>query len=114
MIGGVLIGEGLYGWTTVADTTDWRYWAVELLIGVAITTAASARSQYPRHVLPTMAAAISTAAVVFAFYRLAGGASVAFHRHGFADSNVGNQVDDGSEDFIARHRFRRLGSRLDL
>ena len=67
----VLIGEGLYGWTTVADTTDWRYWAVELLIGVAITTAASARSQYPRHVLPTMAAAISTAAVVFAFYRLA-------------------------------------------
>lgn len=71
VIGGVLIGEGPYGWTTVADTTDWRYWAIELLIGVTIATAAAVRSQYPRHVLPTVAAAISTAAVVFAFYRLA-------------------------------------------
>lgn len=71
VIGGVLMGEGLYGWTTVADTTDWRYWAIELLMGVAIAIAAAVRSQYPRHVLPTLAAAISTAAVVFAFYRLA-------------------------------------------
>jgi hypothetical protein len=71
VIGGVLMGEGLFGWTTIADTTDWRYWAVELLIGAAIATAAAMRSQYPRHVLPTVAAAISTAAVVFAFGRLA-------------------------------------------
>lgn len=71
VIGGVLMGEGLYGWTTVADTTDWRYWAIELLIGVAIAAVAAVRSQYPRHVLPTVAAAISTAAVVFAFGRLA-------------------------------------------
>ena len=33
VLGGVLVGEGLYGRTTVADTTDWRYWIVELVIG---------------------------------------------------------------------------------
>lgn len=71
VIGGVLIGEGLYGWTTVADTTDWRYWAAELLVGVVIAAVTAARSQWPRHALATVATAILTAAVVFSFGRLA-------------------------------------------
>jgi hypothetical protein len=70
VIGGVLLGEGLYGWTTVAETTDWRYWAVESLIGIAIISMAVKRSQWPRHALATIAVATVTAATVIAFGRL--------------------------------------------
>lgn len=71
VIGGVLIGEGVYGWTTVADTTDWRYWAVETAIGAAIVVVFAMRSRWPRHTLVTVAAAAATALVVFAVGRLA-------------------------------------------
>ena len=70
VIAGVLIGEGLYGWTTVADTTDWRYWAVELLVGIVVAVWATVRCRYLRDVLATIATAIATAAVVFGFGRL--------------------------------------------
>lgn len=71
VIGGVLIGEGVYGWTTVADTTDWRYWAVETALGVAIVAVLAVRSHWPRHTFATVAAAAATAFVVFAVGRLA-------------------------------------------
>jgi Family of unknown function (DUF6518) len=71
VIGGVLIGEGLYGWTTVADTTDWRYWATELVAGVALVAVFAARSHWPRHTMSTLTAAAATASVVFAAGRLA-------------------------------------------
>lgn len=71
VIGGVLIGEGVYGWTTVADTTDWRYWAVETAIGVAIVAVLAMRSRWPRHTFVTVAAAAATALVVFSVGRLA-------------------------------------------
>ena len=64
VLGGVLLGEGWYGWTTVADTTDWRYWAVELSIGVAIVAGAAISS---RRLVPASAAvgaAAATALVV--------------------------------------------------
>ncbi|MFM2073404.1 MAG: hypothetical protein RLZZ623_3668 [Actinomycetota bacterium] len=70
VIGGVLLGEGLYGWTTIAETTDWRYWAVESLIGLVIISVAVKRSQWPRHVLAAIAVATVTAATVMAFGRL--------------------------------------------
>jgi hypothetical protein len=70
VIGGVLVGEGLYGWTTIADTTDWRYWAVESLIGMIVVAVAVVGSQWPRHALVSVATGASTAAVVFAFGRL--------------------------------------------
>jgi hypothetical protein len=70
-IGGVLVGEGLYGWLTLADTTDWRYWAVELVAGVVAIVAVAAVSSWPRYQLPTIAAGGLTAAVVFAAGRLA-------------------------------------------
>lgn len=74
VVGGVLAGEGIYGWTTVADTTDWRYWAVETLLGVAIT-AVVATVALRRRRRTDAAAAITTAAVVtvvvFAVARLA-------------------------------------------
>ena len=71
VVGGVLLGEGLYGWSTIADTTDWRYWAIELVIGALVISFAAARSQWPRHVMLTLATGLLTAAVVFAFGRLA-------------------------------------------
>jgi Family of unknown function (DUF6518) len=71
VLGGVLLGEGLYGWSTIADTTDWRYWAIELVIGALVISFAAARSQWPRHVTLTLATGLFTAAVVFAFGRLA-------------------------------------------
>jgi hypothetical protein len=70
VIGGVLVGEGLYGWTSIADTTDWRYWAVESLIGMIVVAVAVVGSQWPRHALVSVATGASTAAVVFAFGRL--------------------------------------------
>ena len=76
VIAGVLIGEGIYGWTTVADTTDWRYWAVEMFAGVAIvlvtvTVAVRHSGHRVRDVLAAIATALVTAAVVFTFGRLA-------------------------------------------
>jgi hypothetical protein len=71
VLGGVLLGEGLYGWSTVADTTDWRYWAIELVIGALVISFAAARSQWPLHATLTVATGVLTAAVVFAFGRLA-------------------------------------------
>jgi len=70
-VGGVLIGEGLYGWTTVADTTDWRYWAVELLVGVAIVVLLAAHRGWPRATPVVVAVAALAAGVVFAAGRLA-------------------------------------------
>jgi hypothetical protein len=71
VLGGVLLGEGLYGWSTVADTTDWRYWVIELSIGALVISFAAARRQWPLDAMLTLAAGIFTAAVVFAFGRLA-------------------------------------------
>jgi Family of unknown function (DUF6518) len=70
VIGGVLLGEGLYGWTTVADTTDWRYWALEALVGAIVVAVAGVRSRRPPHALAAVAVAALVATVVFAFGRL--------------------------------------------
>ena len=71
VLGGVLLGEGLYGWSTVADTTDWRYWALEAAIGVLVISNAAARRQRPVHIVPVVAGGVLTAAVVFGVGRLA-------------------------------------------
>ena len=64
VIGGVLIGAGIYGWTTVAATTDWRYWAIELVIGVGVV-AAAVRSRRARDALAVLVTAGLTATIVF-------------------------------------------------
>jgi hypothetical protein len=65
VLGGVLIGEGWYGWTSVADTTDWRYWAAELCVGVAIVAGAALASRRLVPASAAVAAAAVTALVVF-------------------------------------------------
>lgn len=71
VIGGVLVGEGVYGWTTVADTTDWRYWAVETALGamIAVWAVVTGRSAGGRALAAS--AAVATAVVVLATARLA-------------------------------------------
>lgn len=72
VVAGVLIGEGLYGWTEIADTTDWRYWAVETLAGIAIVVATAAGSRpLLSHGVVTVAVAAATATIVYAAARLA-------------------------------------------
>lgn len=71
VIGGVLIGEGVYGWTTVADTTDWRYWAVEAVIGAVVVVVAVVRCERLRHALVAVVTAMATAGVVFVAGRIA-------------------------------------------
>jgi hypothetical protein len=70
-LGGVLLGEGLYGWSTIADTTDWRYWAMEVVIGTLVIAFAAARSQRRVRAILTLATGVLTAAIVVAFGRLA-------------------------------------------
>lgn len=68
-VAGVLVGEGVYGWTTVADTTDWRYWAVETALGAAIAVAVVMWALRHRRYGCTgfaVAAALAAAVVVFA------------------------------------------------
>jgi hypothetical protein len=36
VINGVLVGEGIYGLTKIRDTTDWRYWTVEIAVAAGI------------------------------------------------------------------------------
>ncbi|MGE3618819.1 MAG: DUF6518 family protein [Acidimicrobiia bacterium] len=68
-IGGVLVGEGAYGWSTVADTTDWRYWAAETSIGVVVVAIVVARSRRPATALAATGTAALAALVVFAAAR---------------------------------------------
>jgi hypothetical protein len=70
VIGGVLLGEGVYGWTTLAETTEWRYWMVETVIGAAIVVVATARSRWPRDAALVLALGSLTAGVVLAAGRL--------------------------------------------
>ncbi len=71
VIGGVLIGEGLYGWNTVADTTDWRYWVIEATLGLIVVAMAAVRSGWPFYALAAVATGVATSAVVYSVGRLA-------------------------------------------
>lgn len=74
VVPGVLVGEAWYGWTSVADTTDWRYWAVELVIGLvaACSVAVWAARRHPADVAAVVVVAGAAATVVFGAARLAG------------------------------------------
>jgi hypothetical protein len=71
VIGGVLIGEGWYGWTSIADTTEWRYWAVELFLGIVVVAASAVTSRRAIPAAAGIVTAAATALVVFGAGRLA-------------------------------------------
>ncbi len=70
VLAGVFVGEAAYGWSSVADTTDWRYWAVELVVGLALAVYAGARELSARHVAAAAGTTTIVAAVVLAAARL--------------------------------------------
>lgn len=70
-VGWILLGEGLHGWSTIADTTDWRYWMIEVVIGALVVLFVAARSQWPLRAILALATAVLTASIVFAFGRSA-------------------------------------------
>lgn len=65
VVGGVLIGEAAYGWIEISDTTEWRYWAVELAVGLIVVTAAVIEARRPLHSWIAAMSGAATAAVVF-------------------------------------------------
>lgn len=66
VIGGVLLGEGVYGWARLADPTDWRYWAVEVVIGAAVVVGSAINARRSRVAWAAVALGAVTALVVFA------------------------------------------------
>ena len=43
VIAGILVGEGAYGLTVIADTTSPVYWTLQLIVGLGIVLAACIR-----------------------------------------------------------------------
>ena len=65
IIGGVLIGEAVYGLTLIAETTPAGYWAAELVAGLVVVVAGGRRS-----FLAALAVAAAAAAAVNLAYRI--------------------------------------------
>ena len=66
VLGGVLLGEGVYGWSTVSDTTVWRYWALEATVGAFVIVGAAVRTRRPVDATLSLVAGSATAAVLLA------------------------------------------------
>lgn len=65
VIAGILVGEGLYGLTLIADTTSPVYWAVQIMTGLGIVIAVSVlRLRRPASIV---LCAVLTAATAAAF-----------------------------------------------
>jgi hypothetical protein len=70
VMGGVLVGEGVYGLTTIADTTYPPYWWGEILVGVVLVGYVAARRlRRPR---ATVVAIVSALVVAVAFVGVVG------------------------------------------
>ena len=64
-IAGILIGEGIYGLTVIADTTPAAYWAAQMVVGSLLLIAVAAHLRVLRAIVLMCAA---TAVVAAAFY----------------------------------------------
>lgn len=74
-VAAVLIGEGVYGLTVVADTTSPIYWVVQLVIGIALTLAVIIRGRMPVPVVALTLGLVAAGSAAFvAFYSALGGA----------------------------------------
>lgn len=66
LIAGILIGEGVYGLTVVADTTPAPYWVGEMILGLGVAVIASMR--WLRSLRHLAIGAVLTVIVATAFY----------------------------------------------
>lgn len=69
-IAGILIGEGVYGLTTIADTTSSVYWTISLVVGAALVLASAGRLRAPRWIALAAVATVVVAVAFYAVYRL--------------------------------------------
>ena len=71
VISGILIGEGVYGLSTIADTTYPPYWRGQIVVGVLIlASVAVRRPRQLRRVTVAVACSLLVAASFVAVYRL--------------------------------------------
>ena len=71
VISGILIGEGIYGLSTIADTTYPPYWSGQIVVGVAIlASVAVQRPRQERRIAIAVACSLLVAASFVAVYRL--------------------------------------------
>jgi hypothetical protein len=72
-IAGILLGEGLYGLTVVADTTPIVYWISEVVVGLALVALAAIRIRTSRGIaLMLTLSAIASAIFYLVYTRLLG------------------------------------------
>lgn len=64
-IAGILIGEGIYGLTVIAETTPAAYWTAQIVVGSLLLIAVAGRLREVRAIVVMCAA---TAVVAVAFY----------------------------------------------
>ena len=68
---GILIGEGVYGLSTIAETTYPPYWQGQIVVGVGIlASVAVQRPTQLRRVVVAVACSLLVAAAFVAVYRL--------------------------------------------
>ena len=65
VISGVLLGEGIYGLAKISDTTDWRYWSVEIAVAAGIVGLVALRYRSVSAIGSCIAVAGAAAAVVY-------------------------------------------------
>ena len=71
VMSGILIGEGVYGLSTIADTTYPPYWRGQIVVGVVIlASVAVQRPTQLRRVAVAVASSLLVAAAFVAVYRL--------------------------------------------
>ncbi len=71
VISGILIGEGVYGLSTIADTTYPPYWRGQIVVGVLIlASVAVRRPRHLRRVTVAVVCSLLVAASFVAVYRL--------------------------------------------
>ena len=71
VISGILIGEGIYGLSAIADTTYPPYWTGQIVVGVVIlASVAVQRPRQMRRVAVAVACSLLVAASFVAVYRL--------------------------------------------
>ncbi len=62
---GVLLGEGIYGLAKISDTTDWRYWATEIVVAVSIVGLVAMRNRSVVVISSCIGMTAAAAAVVY-------------------------------------------------
>ena len=73
VISGVLIGEGVYGLTVIADTTSPVYWQVQIMVGVVLAGVVGRQRRWSGRDAVLAILLIAVVAVVFRFgYALVG------------------------------------------